>query len=303
MAEFNTETLQTAVVRYLQIRRDLGEKEITLQNQTVQALKALARKPAVQSTPRSPQAPVPVREPQTAGVASRSSPKPMAPPPSSERLATAPIPEFSGTKEEGLEALRREILSDARLPALFQKATHMVFGTGNPDAAICFVGEAPGADEDRVGEPFVGPAGQLLTKMIQTMGLSREEVYITNIVKYRPDMPGGSSGNRKPTLEELDSCRPYTFRQIALLNPQVIVALGATAVEGLLQREKVGITRLRGNWQEFEGIPVMPTFHPSFLLRNNSILEKRNVWEDLLQVMERVGLPISQKQRNFFRKS
>lgn len=296
MAEHNTEKLQSAVVRYLKIRRDLGEKEITLQKQTVEVLKKLTRKPVV--TPST--APPVISAIRPAQVVADAHPKTAAQRGDSEIVS---VGQNSLSKEEGLEVLRQEILADARLPALFQKASHMVFGVGDPHAAICFVGEAPGADEDREGEPFVGKAGQLLTKMIQTMGLSREQVYITNIVKYRPDMPVGSSGNRKPTMEELDSCRPYTFRQISLLKPQVIVALGATAVEGLLQRECVGITRLRGNWQEFEGIPVMPTFHPSFLLRNNSIPEKRNVWEDLLQVMDRVGLPISEKQRNFFKKS
>ncbi len=188
------------------------------------------------------------------------------------------------------------------------KCTHLansrknvVFGVGNIDATLMFVGEAPGADEDQQGEPFVGKAGQLLTKIIQTMGLKRNEVYIANILKCRPDTPGQSAGNRKPTPEEMQTCIPYLHEQIDLIKPQVLVALGATAVEGLLGKT-VGITRLRGNWQIYRNIPLMPTYHPAYLLRNQALSEKRKIWEDMLAVMEKLGLPISEKQRNFFLK-
>ena len=164
-----------------------------------------------------------------------------------------------------------------------------------------FVGEAPGADEDEQGEPFVGKAGQLLTRIIQTMGFSRETVYIANILKCRPDTPGQTSGNRKPTPEEMKTCIPYLHGQIDLIQPKVIVALGATAVEGLLGKT-VGISRLRGQWQTYRAIPLMPTYHPSYLLHNQSLREKRKVWEDMLQVMEKLGLPITDKQRGFFLK-
>ncbi len=188
------------------------------------------------------------------------------------------------------------------------KCTHLansrknvVFGVGNIDATLMFVGEAPGADEDQQGEPFVGKAGQLLTKIIQTMGLKRNEVYIANVLKCRPDTPGQSAGNRKPTPEEMQTCIPYLHEQIDLIKPQVLVALGATAVEGLLGKT-VGITRLRGNWQIYRNIPLMPTYHPAYLLRNQALSEKRKIWEDMLAVMEKLGLPISEKQRNFFLK-
>jgi DNA polymerase len=163
-----------------------------------------------------------------------------------------------------------------------------------------FVGEAPGADEDQQGEPFVGKAGQLLTKIIQTMGFSRDSVYIANILKCRPDTPGQSAGNRKPTPEEMQTCIPYLHEQIDLIKPQVLVALGATAVEGLLGKT-VGITKLRGNWQTYRDIPLMPTYHPAFLLRNQALSEKRKVWEDMLAVMEKLALPISEKQQNYFK--
>jgi DNA polymerase len=165
-----------------------------------------------------------------------------------------------------------------------------------------FVGEAPGADEDRQGEPFVGRAGQLLTKIIETMGLSRDRVYIGNVLKCRPDTPGQRSGNRKPTADEMKTCLPYLLEQIDIIRPKVLVALGATAVEGLFGRA-MPITRIRGRWHEFHGIPVMPSYHPAYLLRNQSLTEKRKVWEDMLQVMERLDMPISPKQRNYFLKA
>ena len=176
--------------------------------------------------------------------------------------------------------------------------TNVVFGVGNIDAELMFVGEAPGADEDAAGEPFVGAAGQLLTKMIAAMGLTRDRVYIANILKCRPDMPRGSSGNRKPTPEEMQTCIPYLHAQIDLIQPKVLVGLGGTAIEGLLG--KLGITKLRGQWHTYRGIPLMPTYHPAYLLRNQSNAEKRRVWEDLMAVMEKLGLPISEKQRGYF---
>jgi len=165
-----------------------------------------------------------------------------------------------------------------------------------------FVGEAPGADEDSQGEPFVGKAGQLLTKIIEATSLKRGDVYIANILKCRPDTPGQSAGNRKPTPDEMATCIPYLHEQIDLIRPRVLVALGATAVEGLLGKT-VGITKLRGNWQTYRGIPLMPTYHPAYLLRNQAMSEKRRVWEDMLQVMEKLGMSITEKQRNFFLKA
>ena len=185
----------------------------------------------------------------------------------------------------------------------------MVFATGNPDAQIMFVGEAPGADEEKQGEPFVGVAGQLLTRVIKAMGLERSDVYITNICKFRPITDDGrpqGSRNRQPTGVEMNSCIEYVLEEIAIIQPKVIVALGKTAAEGLLQRD-VAITRLRGLWLEYQGIPLMPTFHPSYLKRKEddgdeaANAEKRKHWEDMLQVMERLALPISEKQRGFFR--
>ena len=182
---------------------------------------------------------------------------------------------------------------------LHERRRNAVPGAGSGSADIMFIGEGPGEQEDVQGLPFVGKAGQLLTKIIQTMGLSRETVYIANILKCRPDTPGQSAGNRKPTPEEMQTCIPYLHEQIDLIRPKVIVALGATAVEGLLGKT-IGITRLRGQWRIYRGIPLMPTYHPAYLLRNQAPIEKRRVWEDMLQVMERLGMVISTKQRNYF---
>jgi len=213
--------------------------------------------------------------------------------------AATPSPPASSKATE-MARLRERALACQKCPHLVRSRTQVVFGVGNIDAELMFVGEAPGADEDAQGEPFVGRAGQLLTQIIKTMGFTRDHVYIANILKCRPDMPPGSSGNRKPTREEMEICKPYLLAQIDLIQPKVIVALGGTAVEGLLQTT-TGIMKLRGNWLEFRGIPLMPTYHPSYLLRNPSLIEKRNVWEDMLQVLEKLGKPISEKQRSYFR--
>ena len=206
----------------------------------------------------------------------------------------------SKDKVSAMDQLRNEILSLKKSPELLASEANLVFGVGTVDADLMFVGEAPGVDEDREGEPFVGKAGQLLMKIIQATGLDREKVYIANVLKYRPDTPGKSFGNRKPRTDEIEIWFPFLVRQIEIIQPKVIVGLGATAVEGLLGNMTTGITRLRGNWQSYRGVPVMPTFHPSYLLRNQSWAVKRQVWEDMMQVMERLNMPISEKQRGFF---
>jgi DNA polymerase len=205
-------------------------------------------------------------------------------------------------KTAAMNALRERALVCVKCPHLARSRKIVVFGVGDILSPVMFVGEAPGADEDAQGEPFVGRAGQLLTRIIQTMGFSRETVYIANVLKCRPDTPGQASGNRKPTVDEMKTCLPYLATQIDLVAPKVIVALGATAVEGLLGLT-TGMTKLRGRWQTFRGVPVMPTYHPSYLLRNQSLSLKREVWEDMLAVMEKLRVPISEKQRNFFLKA
>ena len=195
--------------------------------------------------------------------------------------------------------LRARALACLKCPALAATRTQVVFGVGSIEAELMFVGEAPGADEDLQGEPFVGKAGQLLTKIIEAMGFQRGDVYIGNVLKCRPDMPAGDSGNRKPRPEEMATCLPYLVEQIEIVQPKCLVALGATAMQGLLG-ETTPMGQLRGRWHSFQGIPLMATYHPAYLLRNQSIGEKRKVWEDMLQVLQRLGKPISERQHNFF---
>ena len=204
------------------------------------------------------------------------------------------------SKEELLAPLRQEVAVCMRCPHLVSSRTQTVFGVGSPDAELMFIGEAPGADEDRQGEPFVGRAGQLLTKIIAAMGFTRDQVYIANVLKCRPNMPPGAPGNRPPTTVEMATCLPYLTRQIEIIRPKVLVALGATAVEGLLG-ERQPMNKMRGRWHSYGETPLMITFHPSYLLRNQANTEKRKVWEDMLMVLERLERPISEKQRNFFR--
>ncbi len=183
----------------------------------------------------------------------------------------------------GLQVLRDDI-GDCRRCKLAGGRTNIVFGVGNPNADIVFVGEAPGADEDAQGEPFVGKAGQLLTKMIEAMGYRRQDVYICNVLKCRPP------GNRNPEPDEVASCEPFLKRQLAAIRPRMIVALGKFAVQCLL-RDDAPISRLRGNFRSYEGIPLMPTFHPAYLLRDPS--KKKPAWEDLKAVnaaLARVGI-------------
>ena len=227
-------------------------------------------------------------------------------PDSAQRPRTQPVSAlFTGStsgKAAKLDALRGPVLVCTKCPHLVQSRTQVVFGVGNPDAELMFVGEAPGADEDLVGEPFVGKAGQLLSKIIDAMGFRRTDVYIANVLKCRPNTPPGEPGNRKPTHAEMDVCKPYLLQQIEIIRPKMIVALGGTAVEGLLGLKHAGITQMRGTWKEFHGIPLMPTFHPSFLLRPTSeqMSNKRLVWEDMLAVLERLGHEITARQRGFF---
>ncbi|MGE3309776.1 MAG: uracil-DNA glycosylase family protein [Limisphaerales bacterium] len=245
----------------------------------------------------------------SAPVGAATPPRPPAPslaPVPSPALAPAPVSLSGSSKAEALEGLRPSVLACEKCPHLVRSRTRVVFGEGNPEAELMFVGEAPGEAEDLAGEPFVGPAGQLLTRIIQAMGLTRETVYIANILKCRPDMPAGSRGNRVPTPVEMDTCKPYVLRQIEIIQPKVIVALGATSVLGLLGLQPP-LGAVRGRWQDFRGTPVMPTFHPSYLLRSGEgpdrgHREKRKTWEDMLLVLERLGRPVTDRMRGFFLK-
>lgn len=183
-------------------------------------------------------------------------------------------------QKDRLQVLQDEKLGECTRCDLHQTRKNIVFGVGNPNAALVFVGEVPGAEEDRKGEPFVGRAGELLTKMISAMGYSRDDIYICNVVKCRPP------NNRDPQPKEVDTCAPFLKEQLDILSPQVIVTLGRYASQTLLRTEE-SMGQLRGNWAKYEGIDVMPTFHPAFLLRTPS--RKRDVWLDLQKVMTHLG--------------
>ena len=213
-------------------------------------------------------------------------------PPAGPRLAvlgltasTDPLPVIGNSSDPAVRLVEiRDELGDCRRCKLCTTRKKIVYGVGSPQARVLFIGEGPGADEDRSGEPFVGAAGQLLTKMIAAMGLSREQVYIANCVKCRPPE------NRTPQPDELTACMPFLHAQIDAIQPKVIVALGKTAAQALIGGH-VAITKIRGQWRPFRnGIKMMPTYHPSFLLRAPD--EKRFAWADLQEVMKELGLPL-----------
>ena len=252
---------------YLEWQEDTGARGIP----RGRGLVAASATPSVASTPRAPEEAAPVEAAQVV-------------PPAIVRAVESPLVR--------LQSLAAEVAGCTKCP-LHESRKNTVFFRGNPEAALCFVGEAPGADEDEQGTPFVGRAGQLLDKMIAAMGLRPErDVYICNIIKCRPPE------NRKPTPEESATCIPYLHEQLALVSPKVIVALGNTAAGALLDT-KLGITKLRGQWKLYKGTTlVMPTYHPSYLLRPSAqqAEAKKQAWEDLQAVMKELKLPMPAKK-------
>ena len=293
--------LLDATINHLENLKSKGARNVTVSAETLRALALPASFAASRPAAVAPVAPattkpvprpmpvMPMPKPVTTAIFSKTAP------------ALVPnITSSDPTKAAAFAELQTRVMACVKCANLASSRMTVVFGVGNIDSPLMFVGEAPGADEDAMGEPFVGAAGQLLTKIVLAMGLSRADVYIANILKCRPDTPGQSAGNRKPTPAEMATCIPYLHEQIDLIKPKVLIALGATAVEGLLGKT-IGITKLRGNWQTYRGIPLMPTYHPAYLLRNQAMSEKRRVWEDMLQVMEKLEMNITEKQRGFFR--
>ena len=301
--------LLDATIQHLEELKARGVRFVAVSPETLAALsRPRPAAPVRRAAPPAAPAPLPARKPSVKPAP--APPKPLKQTVPVVEALSLPLPGETAAAAPALSAeakaaafaeLRQRALACVKCPHLASSRRNVVFGVGSLEAELMFIGEAPGADEDEQGEPFVGKAGQLLTKIIQAMGLTRDTVYIGNILKCRPDTPGQSAGNRKPTAEEMNTCIPYLHEQIDLIRPKVIVALGGTAVEGLLGKT-LGITKLRGNWRTYRGTPLMPTYHPAYLLRNQAPSEKRRVWEDMLQVMEKLGLPISERQRAFFLK-
>jgi DNA polymerase len=219
----------------------------------------------------------------------QSSQRGLVPPQSVEAFTGKPLP--TAEKIARLTALDVNEVRGCTQCRLCEKRTNTVFGEGDPDAKIMFIGEGPGENEDLQGRPFIGRAGELLTKMIIGMGLQREQVYICNIVKCRPPQ------NREPAPDEVATCTPFLERQIEIIRPRVIVTLGRPALQHMLQ-QKVTITRMRGQWLTWRGIRLMPTFHPAYILRNYTTQTREAVWSDLQQVMQEIGLPTTSKKRS-----
>jgi len=291
-----------------------GRRTIAITEESLAELRAvLADQPPVDVTAgaddRSPVAafvdPDSLAVPATPAVATPLSPMPALP-----QRDEIVLPE--GDKATRWQALRERVLHDPVCREHVYPGKQVVFGVGNLEATIMFVGEAPGGDEEDQGEPFVGRAGQLLNRMIKAMGLERNQVYIGNILNWRPAMgvrnaDGSQTGNRPPTAEEMAYCLPHIRAQIAVIQPKVLVALGKTAVDGLLGADRFkSMGAARGAWHAYADTPLRATYHPSYLLRQEGLVSasakkiKRDAWEDLLAVMERAGVPISEKQRNFF---
>jgi DNA polymerase len=254
-----------------ELRALVGQLRTNLSSRQRSGLQGVPRTPSARRAVAAPAAPAP--------VAARAA-----------SVSTAPASPEAGDDDAGRPTgargltLVREDLGDCQRCKLAPLRANLVFGVGNPNAHLVFVGEAPGADEDAQGEPFVGKAGQLLTKMIEAMGYARGDVYICNILKCRPP------GNRNPEPDEIAKCEPFLKAQLAALRPRMIVALGKFAAQCLL-RDDTPISRLRGNFRSYEGIQLMPTFHPAYLLRDPT--KKKEAWADLKAVnaaLKRMGL-------------
>ncbi len=301
-------TALTAITDELKRLKATGVKSVAVSDESVSILRRVIAARAPKTGERKPETgkvePVPVSRPSApVPVPVKSAPKVVA----ASKLPAPPVVVLpAGDKAARWAWLHDLVLNHPVCTANVRPGKKVVLGVGSLDAKIMFVGEAPGAEEEIQGEPFIGPAGQLLTKMIAGMGLKRADIYIGNIMNWRPQAPTPAGaeqiGNRAPTAEEMAFCMPFLRAQIEIVNPDMLVALGSTAAQGLLGVGSFkNLGDIRGKWAQFMDKPVMVTYHPSYLLRppvDNR--KKRLVWEDLLKVMERSALPISDKQRAYF---
>ena len=269
-----------AVIEFLQSEQERGKSHVFLDDEARDGMRELfirARKPV---------------EARVAPIAQTSPPATM--------VNTSELVVEGGDKAAQLASIQRQAQNWAPARSLKTLRETMVFAAGDPDARVMLVGEAPGYNEEKEDQPFVGPAGQKLNDILKAMGISREEVYISNLVKYRPVVPKQSTNNRKPTPEEMAACLPLVLAEISVVKPAIIVALGGTAAEGLLGLSG-SVGEMRGKWHTISGIPTRVTYHPSYLLQSGGSNQiKRSLWEDMLEVMEKLGMPISEKQRGFF---
>jgi DNA polymerase len=288
------------LIDYLRQLEARGEEYISVDDEARKILRAFymrARSGVVASGPSSGSGkPMPDTAKRSGEVLTASNAKPQT-----EVLAPSldqPLPSGSGAAEK-IASLKQQVAKWAPLQELTGLRKTMVFSTGNPEADIMLVGEAPGYDEERLGEPFVGKAGQKLDGILKAMGVERKDTYISNIVKFRPAMPNQTTNNRKPTREEMDACMPFIREEVKVVEPKVIIALGGTAAEALLDCEDT-VASMRGKFHDYAGIPLRVTYHPSYILHNEATSEKRKLWEDMLAVMDLLKMPVSEKQRGFF---
>lgn len=278
-----------SVIDYLKQLQEQGQTHVEIDDEARIILREFYRRGSAQGQ----------KKPQGHKTAQAQTSIPTSPTPA-EVPAMAQIQVTGATPAEKIASLAAQCLNWQPSRDLGTLRDRMVFSTGNPEADFMLIGEAPGYQEEKEQQSFVGPAGQKLDQIIKAMGLSRPEVYISTVCKFRPSMKNQTTGNRKPSPEEMATNLPFLRAEIDIVKPKVIIALGGTAAEGLLE-EKKAVGQLRENWHQFQGIPLRVTFHPSYLLRQNEGLnEKRMVWEDMLAVMEKLGLPINEKQRGYF---
>ena len=298
-----------ALLEFLRAQQARGLSHLHLDPEARTGLRALSEcirtgtKPA--DSPALPAAPVAAARPAVVPTPDEPPalevPQPAAKPTAAPRRAlTSELVITGDSREEKLASLRQQAETWGPALALGTLRDVMVFATGDPAARIMLVGEAPGYEEEKKREPFVGPAGQKLDLILKAMGLDRSAVYISNIVKFRPATARQATNNRPPTPDEIAACLPLIQAEINVIRPECLIALGGTAATGLLGAAG-SVTSLRGSWHAFQDIPVRVTYHPSYLLRSaQDHATKRMVWEDMLAVMEQLAMPISAKQRGFF---
>lgn len=287
---------------YLRAEQARGVEHVFLDEEARGLLRDLHRRTREAKKYRNLPTATPPRKARPTATPAKAS-KPAKPAETAKPPAPAGVPAVraeGSTAAERIASLRAQAEGWAPARMLGTLRQKMVFSTGDPEARLMLVGEAPGYQEEREDQPFVGNAGQKLDAILKAMDLERAAVYISNIVKFRPAMAVQAKNNRKPTPEEMAACLPFIREEVRVVRPECIVALGGTAAEGLLGLSGA-VGAMRGRWHQFEGFPVRVTYHPAYLLHGNAGLrDKRRIWEDMLEVMERLGMPISEKQRGFF---
>ena len=281
------------LVKYLESEKEKGRRHVLLDAQARQVLRHLAGRPGAK--PRdNPNAPSANPSPSVKKITTVSGNTDIADLPQLEPISPS-LP-----KSEQLARLDQQLRGwiAENFPQSLRQT--LVFSSGNPDASLMLIGEAPGHEEEKLLRPFVGPAGKKLDKILEAMGIDRDEVYVTNLVKFRPATPRQTTNNRKPSPAEVAAFMPVIREEIRIVQPKYIVALGATPLEALLQTDST-VSSMRGNWHEFDGIPLRVTYHPSYLLQSGeSPAVKRMIWEDMLAIMEKLDMEISAKQRGYF---